>query len=150
MQPNQKTDAFNADIPPYILEFGADISTTTGAAQNIPKAGTITSDTSTVGQYCGRNTSWVTRLRFRFVGAAGNVAGQTVNCSVVVLTAAGATTTYSALLTTPLATTAGQKDSGIVVLATPFKLDDGDYVRGLMTPSAGLTTGVSNVALVLS
>ncbi len=149
MQPNQQELAHNADIAPCILEFGADISTTTGAVQNIPKAGTITSDTSTVGQYSGRGTSWVSRLRLRFVGAGGNVAGQTINCSIVVLTAAGVTTTYAALLTTPLATTAGQKDSGIVEI-TPFKIADGDYVRGTITPSAGLTTGVSNVALVLS
>ncbi len=150
MQPNQATHAYTSDIPCAIFEFSADASTVTAGAQNIPKAGLATSDSATSGQFSGRNTSVVTRLRFRFEGAAGNVAGQTVNCSIIVKTAAGATTTYAALLSAPLATTAGVKDSGVVTLAAPFTVADGDLVRATLTPSAGLTTALSNVNLVLS
>lgn len=144
MQPNQLELAHNADIPCAIFEFQADISTTTGAAQNIPKAGTITSDTATSGQYSGRGTSWISRMRCRFVGAAGNVAGQTINFALLVNGVAIA----SAVLATPLATTAGTKTGSVDF--TPTLISEGDLVRCTLTPSAGLTTGVSNVNVAVS
>lgn len=149
MQPNPQELAHNADLPCAIFAFEANISTTTGAAQNIPKSGLITSDTATVGQLSGRGTSWISRFRAQFVGDAGNVAGQTINFSVIVLSAAGVTTTYANVLTTPLATTAGTKRTGAVEL-TPFVVNEGDLVRCVLTPSAGLTAGVTNIAVALS
>lgn len=144
MQPNQQETAHNADIPCTIFEFQADISTVTATAQNVPKAGTITSDSATSGQYSGRGTSWISRMRCRFVGAGGNVAGQTINFAILVNGSAIATAT----LATPLATTAGAKTG--VVDFTPTLIAEGDVVRCTLTPSALLTTGVSNVNVALS
>jgi len=148
MQPNQNEHAHNADIPAAIFEFGANASTVTGAAQNIPPAGLATSDTATVGRYSGRNTSAITRIRVRFVGDAANVAGQTINFSVIILTAAGVTTTYASVLATPLASTAGIKTSTAEL--TPTTIGEGDLVRVTLTPSAGLTAVLTNVSVVLS
>jgi hypothetical protein len=145
MQPNQDFHAQNADIPAAIFEWAADASTTTGAAQNIPASGLATSDTATVGHYSGRNTSVISRMRVRFVGHAGNVAGQTVNFAILVNGVAIATAT----LATPLATTAGVKTD--VVNFTPTTLAEGDVVRCTLTPSAaGLSNALTNINVAVS
>ncbi len=144
MQPNQKTDAFNADVPPYILEFSADASTVNAVAQNIPKSGTVTVDGGTRGQLSGRNTSVISRLRVRFVGNAANVAGQTIQFAVLVNGVAIA----SAALASPLATTAGTKTGFVDFTATT--LAEGDVVRVTLLPSAGLTAVVTDINAALS
>lgn len=143
MQPNQEHSAQNADVPTYIFEFEANASTTTGAAQNIPKSGLATSDTATIGQLSGRNTSVISRMRVRFVGDAANGA-QTVNFAILVNGVAIATAT----LATPLPATAGTK-TGFVDF-TPTTLAEGDYVRCTLTPSAGLTAVLTNINVAVS
>jgi len=143
MQPNQKTDAYNADVPPYSLEFSADASTVNAVAQNIPKSGTVTVDGGTRGQLCGRNTTVISRLRVRFVGNSAN-AGQTIQFAVLVNGAAIA----SAALATPLATTAGTKTGTVDFTATT--LAEGDVVRVTLLPSAGLTAAVTDINAALS
>lgn len=144
MQPNQNEHAHNADIPTAIFEFSADASTVNAVAQNIPKSGTVTVDGGTRGQLSGRNTSVISRLRVRFVGNVANVAGQTIQFAVLVNGAAIA----SAVLATPLATTAGTKTG--TVDFTPTTIAEGDVVRVTLLPSAGLTAAVTDINAALS
>jgi hypothetical protein len=144
MQPNQEYIAKNADIPPFMLYFSADASVVTAAAQNVPPSGTVTSTTGTRGIVSGRNTSVISRARVRFVGDAANVGGQTIQLAVLVNGVAIAT----AILATPLATTAGVK-SGTVDF-TPTTLAEGDVVRVTLTPSALLTAVVTDASVTLS
>ena len=143
MQENQTKSAYNADVPTAIFEFAANASTVTATAQNVPKSGLATSDTATIGQLSGRNTSVISRMRVRFVGAA-NVSGQTLNAAILVDGVAIA----SATLAVPLATTAGVKTG--TVDFTPTTIAEGAYVRATITPSATLDVVLTNVNIALS
>lgn len=151
MRSSQGIHLYTQDAVPYILEWTANASTTTGAAQNVPKSGLATSDTATVGQLCLADRV-ATQLELAFVGDVANVAGQTINCTIIVTNPAGVATTYASLLgSSPLATTAGAKRSGVIDLsATPIAIPARSLVRATITPSAGLTAVVTNVNLALA
>lgn len=150
MRSGQGTKLFTQDAVPCILEWQANSSTVTAAAQNIPKSGLATSDTATVGQLCPAGRV-ATQLELAFVGDVANVGGQTINCSVIVTDPAGVATTYANLLTTPLATTAGAKRSGIIdISASPIAIPERSLVRATITPSALLTAAVTNVNLAIA
>lgn len=150
MRSGQSTHLYTQDAVPCILEWAADASTTTGAAQNVPKSGLATSDTATVGQLALADRV-ATQCELSFIGNAANVAGQTINCSVIVTSPAGVATTYANLLSTPLATTAGAKRSGVVDFSSsPISIPARSLVRGIITPSAGLTAVVTNVNLSIA
>lgn len=143
MQPNQSHNAQNADIPPFVLSFGADASVVTGSAQNIPPSGAVTSTTVLRGQLCGRKTSVISQLDVNFTGAA-NVSGQTVQFDVIV----NGVTIAGDVLVTPLATTAGVKSASVSF--PPRTLANGDIARVVIKPSATLDVVLTLLSAVLS
>lgn len=144
MQPNQNQHAQNADVPPFILSFGADASVVTASAQNIPRSGAATSTTVLRGQLCGRKTSVISQLDVNFTGDAANNAGQTVQFDVIV----NGVTIAGDVLVTPLATTAGVKSASVSF--PPRTLANGDIARVVIKPSATLSAVLTLLEAVLS
>lgn len=132
-------DAACGDLPVNMATFGAAATVVTASPQYVPPGfGAASSVTLVRGIWVVNKQCVIDTIYWRFIGDAGNVAGQLLLPSIARLPVGGGALATLLTASAGTATTAGAQ-SGSYTSTTPAELRRGDFLIAFVTPSATLT-----------